>query len=89
MSKQIGIFINSSISHSNWGLTFDDGPTTNTPALLDILKLTNSKTTFFVVGSRVVQNPLILKRAYLEGHQIGYYLLLLLIVIIIINNYYY
>lgn len=32
-------------------LTFDDGPSKNTPAILDILKKYNAKATFFVVSS--------------------------------------
>ncbi|CAG8501100.1 6403_t:CDS:2 [Dentiscutata heterogama] len=55
----------------DWGLTFDDGPSPYTPALLDFLDAHNIKATFFVVGSRVVENPDILQRAYKSGHQIG------------------
>nr|KAJ3408102.1 chitin deacetylase [Polyrhizophydium stewartii] len=44
---------------------------TPTPALLDELKKRNIKVTFFVVGSRVVERPEVLKRAYDEGHQIA------------------
>ncbi|CAG8852257.1 1914_t:CDS:2, partial [Racocetra persica] len=46
----------------DWGLTYDDGPSANTPAILDHLKQNNQKATFFVIGSRVFQNPEILKR---------------------------
>ncbi|KAL2918348.1 chitin deacetylase [Polyrhizophydium stewartii] len=52
-------------------MTYDDGPSTPTPALLDELKKRNIKVTFFVVGSRVVERPEVLKRAYDEGHQIA------------------
>ncbi|CAG8709623.1 17314_t:CDS:2, partial [Dentiscutata erythropus] len=55
----------------DWGLTFDDGPSPYTPALLDYLDAHNIKVTFFVVGSRVVENPDTLIRAYKSGHQIG------------------
>ncbi|ORY03445.1 glycoside hydrolase/deacetylase [Basidiobolus meristosporus CBS 931.73] len=53
-----------------WGLTFDDGPSTNTTFLLDYLKQQNLKAMFCVIGSRVVERPEILKRAYAEGHEI-------------------
>ncbi|KAK9723251.1 chitin deacetylase [Basidiobolus ranarum] len=53
-----------------WGLTFDDGPSQNTTYILDYLKQNNMKAMFCVVGSRVVQNPEILKRTYAEGHEI-------------------
>ncbi|PKY56797.1 glycoside hydrolase/deacetylase [Rhizophagus irregularis] len=55
----------------DWGITFDDGPTENTTGLLDFLDNTGDKVTFFVVGSRVYENPEILQRAAKAGHQIG------------------
>jgi hypothetical protein len=39
--------------------------------LLDFLLKNNLKVTFFVIGSRVFDNPEILQRAVKEGHQIG------------------
>ncbi|KAL1919065.1 uncharacterized protein VTP21DRAFT_2446 [Calcarisporiella thermophila] len=56
---------------SQWGLTYDDGPTVHTPQLLDYLKQNNIKSTMFVVGSRVIQNPDVLRREYAEGHHIA------------------
>ncbi|CAG8661530.1 485_t:CDS:2 [Dentiscutata erythropus] len=56
----------------DWGLSFDDGPTevfTNT--LLDYLETQNVKVTFFAIGSRVIQNPQVLQKAFKAGHQIG------------------
>jgi len=55
----------------DWGITFDDGPTEFTTGLLDFLAKSGTKVTFFVVGSRVFENPEILQRAVKEGHQIG------------------
>ena len=53
-------------------LTFDDGPSSNvTPLILDLLKENDIKATFFTLGSRVIQNPDIVKRAYEEGHYIA------------------
>lgn len=53
-------------------LTFDDGPSkTVTPVVLDVLKESNVKATFFVLGSRVELYPDILKREYSEGHYIA------------------
>ena len=52
--------------------TFDDGPNTKTTnLLLDNLDKYNAKVTFFVLGSRVDMHKEVLKRAYLEGNQIG------------------
>lgn len=49
-------------------LTFDDGPSSITPTILDILKNENIKATFFVLGSRVEAMPSMVKRMYDEGH---------------------
>lgn len=53
-------------------LTFDDGPNPlTTPILLDGLAERNIKATFFMLGSRIEQNPDIIKRIYQDGHCIG------------------
>lgn len=52
-------------------LTFDDGPSTVTSTILDILKQENIKATFFVLGSRVDAMPETVKRIYEEGHYIA------------------
>ena len=52
-------------------LTFDDGPSSNTEPILDILKQENIKATFFELGSRVEAQPASVKRAYDEGHYIA------------------
>lgn len=53
-------------------ITFDDGPNPEyTPQLLDLLKEYNVKATFFVVGSKVIKYPDIIKRMSEEGHTIG------------------
>ena len=52
-------------------LTFDDGPSSITPRILDILKQENIKATFFVLGSNVKKKPELVKRIYDEGHFIA------------------
>lgn len=53
-------------------LTFDDGPTKQvTPYILNLLKSENIKANFFVIGTKVEQNPELVKREYEEGHFIG------------------
>ncbi len=53
-------------------LTFDDGPSSNTEAVLDILKEYGAKATFFVIGEGLTsENEPILKRMKAEGHSIG------------------
>lgn len=51
-------------------LTFDDGPSSNTAKILDILSQYNCHVTFFVTGNGQKYNYLI-KRVYNEGHTIG------------------
>ncbi|CAG8744774.1 14680_t:CDS:2, partial [Gigaspora margarita] len=55
----------------NWGVTYDDGPSTATPMLLDTLEQCNLKATFFVIGSRAISNPEVLLRAHKQGHHIA------------------
>lgn len=52
-------------------LTFDDGPSDNTEAILDILKENDIKATFFIVGWCVDGREDILQRIVDEGHTIG------------------
>ena len=52
-------------------LTFDDGPSTNTSLILDILKNENVTATFFMLGNFVEAQPEIVKRAYEEGNYIA------------------
>lgn len=52
-------------------LTFDDGPSTLTPQVLDILKENGVKATFFVIGRNIKGHESVLKRAVAEGHTIG------------------
>ena len=52
-------------------LTFDDGPSENTPAILDALDKAGAKATFFVVGTQVGKYPEYLKQVAERGHTIG------------------
>jgi peptidoglycan/xylan/chitin deacetylase (PgdA/CDA1 family) len=52
-------------------LTFDDGPTYNTPAILNVLKRHGVKATFFVIGKHVDSQTRYGKQAVAEGHLIG------------------
>ena len=49
-------------------LTFDDGPSKNTPLILDILKNYNAKATFFVINSADIGY---IQRIHNEGHTVG------------------
>lgn len=55
-------------------LTFDDGPSSNTTPILDILKEKGVHATFFVLGDSITKksdSSEILKRCISEGHAIG------------------
>ena len=52
-------------------LTFDDGPSRHTPAVLDALRRRNVPATFFVVGQRVRSSPGIVRRQHREGHAVA------------------
>ena len=52
-------------------LTFDGGISSNTSAILDVLKEKNVKATFFVVGSYCVGCEDVLRRIVDEGHTLG------------------
>ena len=57
-------------------LTFDDGPSTHSGELLDILKEENVKATFFVVGKEDEESREIYKRIVREGHSLDFILIL-------------
>lgn len=52
-------------------LTFDDGPSQWTPAILDLLAQHDVKATFFVCGHAINANPVVFARLADEGHEIG------------------
>jgi peptidoglycan/xylan/chitin deacetylase (PgdA/CDA1 family) len=52
-------------------LTFDDGPSGSTPALLDILAQHNVPATFFMCGKNVRRLPSVARRVAAAGHEIG------------------
>lgn len=52
-------------------LTFDDGPSSTTGQILDILATYNVKATFFVVGKDDEESKALLKRIVDEGHTLG------------------
>jgi peptidoglycan/xylan/chitin deacetylase (PgdA/CDA1 family) len=52
-------------------LTFDDGPSESTPALLALLKQHNARATFFVCGHNAQRLPEVLKAIAADGHEIG------------------
>ncbi|GIU96088.1 MAG: hypothetical protein KatS3mg012_2545 [Gaiellaceae bacterium] len=52
-------------------LTFDDGPSRHTRAVLDTLRRLNVPATFFVVGSLAERRPALVRRAHAYGMAVG------------------
>lgn len=52
-------------------LTIDDGPSSITDQICDLLNKYNAKATFFVLGQNVKRYPDMLKRIHKDGHLIG------------------
>lgn len=52
-------------------LTFDDGPSNITPAVLEILRKQNVKATFFVLGQQAKSHPELINAIWEQGHVIG------------------
>jgi peptidoglycan-N-acetylglucosamine deacetylase len=52
-------------------LTFDDGPSEWTPAVLELLREHGARATFFVIGARVRESPKMLGKIVEAGHEIG------------------
>ena len=52
-------------------LTIDDGPSAETPAVLELLDAHSAKATFFVVGERAQARPDLIREILRRGHTIG------------------
>jgi len=52
-------------------LTFDDGPSESTPALLEILARDGVRATFFMCGENVERLPAVAREVASAGHEIG------------------
>ncbi|GJJ68136.1 peptidoglycan-N-acetylglucosamine deacetylase [Entomortierella parvispora] len=58
-------------TQGDWGLTYDDGPSEDTRDLMSHLKSKKITATFFIVGSRVLEYPEILKEQVAQGHHLA------------------
>jgi Predicted xylanase/chitin deacetylase len=52
-------------------LTIDDGPSDDTPALLDLLDRHDAQATFFMVGERAAARPELVREVLRRGHSLG------------------
>jgi peptidoglycan/xylan/chitin deacetylase (PgdA/CDA1 family) len=51
-------------------LTFDDGPSPDTPKILDVLRRNRVRATFCMLGNNAARYPALAKRVAREGHQV-------------------
>lgn len=71
---RVALFQSRTIFHSGLrdthtiALTFDDGPNAHTNEVLDALRASNVKATFFIVGKMAHAHPDVLARIAAEGH---------------------
>lgn len=52
-------------------LTFDDGPSRNTPHILDVLRDHGIRASFFMLGENIQRHPEHVRRILAEGHEVG------------------
>ncbi len=57
-------------------LTIDDGPSSATPEILDVLREFGVHATFFVVGDHVADHPDLTRRLLDDGHELGHHMML-------------
>ena len=62
---------NPSETEKKIALTFDDGPSSYTLEVLDLLKKYNVKAVFFCIGKNIEMYPEIVKQIIAEGHLVG------------------
>jgi len=55
-------------------LTFDDGPTPHTPALLELLDAYQTPASFFLLGKQIQQYPHHARQVFRSGHTLGNHL---------------
>ncbi len=65
------IIMDQRMSENLCAITFDDGPSRNTPQLLDMLNQYGIPATFFLLGKQAELYPGIVRRIAVEGHEIG------------------
>lgn len=52
-------------------LTIDDGPSDDTPAILDLLDAHDARATFFLVGERAAARPALVHEIVRRGHEVA------------------
>lgn len=66
-----GVIMDQHMRENLCALTFDDGPSPNTPHLLDMLSEYGIPATFFLLGKQAERYPALVQRILAEGHEVG------------------
>lgn len=66
-----GVLTGVATAHRVIALTFDDGPSTYTPAVMGVLRRMHVHATFFMVGWEVVQSPAVVRSIAASHDEIG------------------
>ncbi|MDR1777031.1 MAG: polysaccharide deacetylase family protein [Desulfovibrio sp.] len=66
-----GVIMDKRMNENLCALTFDDGPSSFTPRLLDMLDEYGIPATFFLVGQMAEKYPDTVRRIVAEGHEVG------------------
>lgn len=66
-----GVIMDQRMRENLCALTFDDGPSLNTPRLLDMLSEYGIPATFFLLGKQAERYPSFVQRIVAEGHEVG------------------
>jgi len=61
--------------HPVVALTIDDGPSTATAEILEVLAAHDARATFFVIGDHVRKEPELARRMLAEGHELGHHMM--------------
>lgn len=66
-----GVIMDQHMRENLCALSFDDGPSPNTPHLLDMLSEYGIPATFFLLGKQAERYPALVQRIVAEGHEVG------------------
>ena len=70
-SRLFGPVVSSVPGHTGVWLTIDDGPSLDTPRILEALRRHGAKATFFLVAERARRFPELVRAIRNDGHEIG------------------
>ncbi|KAL7412612.1 hypothetical protein BDY24DRAFT_392090 [Mrakia frigida] len=54
-----------------WGLSYDDGPSDYSQALIEYLGSKSLKATYYIIGSRALERPNVIREQHMLGHELA------------------